>query len=42
MAIVVVLVVCGGRTFSGGAATHVVGDVGVDVTGCRSPSVAAP
>jgi hypothetical protein len=34
--------VCGGRAFSGGAATSVVGDVGADVTGRRGPLVVAP
>jgi hypothetical protein len=29
------------RAFSGGATVRVVGDVGVDVTGRRGPSVAA-
>jgi hypothetical protein len=30
------------RAFSGGTTARVVGDVGADVTGRRSPSVAAP
>jgi hypothetical protein len=44
MPTVVAAVVCGGRAFSGGAAARVVGDMGggVDVTGRRGPSVAAP
>jgi hypothetical protein len=37
-----VAIVRRGRTFSGGAAVSVVGDVGADVTGRRGPSVAAP
>jgi hypothetical protein len=41
-AVVAVVMHCG-RAFSGGAAARVVGDVGGgDVTGRRSPSVAAP
>jgi hypothetical protein len=41
MPIVVAAVVRCGRTFSGGATTSVVGDVGggADMTGCRGPSV---
>jgi hypothetical protein len=31
-----------GRAFSGGAAARKAGDVGVDVTGRRGPSVVAP
>jgi hypothetical protein len=42
MPTVVVVVVHGGRAFSGGAAARVVGDVGADVTGHRGPSIAAP
>jgi hypothetical protein len=39
-AVVVVVALCG-RAFSGGATARVVGDVGVDVTGRRGPSVVA-
>jgi hypothetical protein len=42
MAAVVAAVVRGGRVFSGGATARVVGDVGMDVTGRRGPSVAVP
>jgi hypothetical protein len=42
MPIVVDVVLCGGRAFSGGAAARVVGDVGADVTGRSVPSVVAP
>jgi hypothetical protein len=42
MPIVVAAVVRHGRAFSGGATARVVGDVGADVTGLRSPSIAAP
>jgi hypothetical protein len=38
---VVAAVVLGGRTFSGGAATSVVDDVGANVTRRHGPSVAA-
>jgi hypothetical protein len=41
MATVVAVIVRGRRTFSGGAAVRVVGDVGADVTGRRGPSAAA-
>jgi hypothetical protein len=41
VATVVVVIMHGGRAFSGGAAARVVGDVGADVTGCSGPSVAA-
>jgi hypothetical protein len=37
-----VAVVRSGRAFSGGATTHVVDEVGADVTGRRGPSVAVP
>jgi hypothetical protein len=39
MPTVVAAVVCGGRTFSGDATAHEVGDVGADMTGRRGPSV---
>jgi hypothetical protein len=42
MAAVVAAVMRGGCAFSGGATASVVDDVGVDVTGRRGPSVAAP
>jgi hypothetical protein len=42
MATVVAVIVRGGRAFSGGATACVVGDVGADVMGRCSPSVAAP
>jgi hypothetical protein len=42
MTAVVAVVVHSGRAFSGDAFTGVVGDVGADVTGCRTPSVTAP
>jgi hypothetical protein len=41
MAAIMVVIVRGGRAFSGGTAASVVGDVGVDVTRHRGPSVAA-
>jgi hypothetical protein len=42
MAALVEVVVRSWRAFSGGTAAGVMGDVGADVTGRRSPSVAAP
>jgi hypothetical protein len=40
MATIATAIVRGGRAFSGGAAAHVVDDVGADVMGRRGPSVA--
>jgi phage tail tape-measure protein len=42
MPAVATIVVCRWRAFSGGAAVRSAGDVGVDVTGRRGPSVVAP